>query len=116
MGVFVVLDMMVDVGEQVGIGMWCVLCFLQCGEQMLGVYWFEQVVDGIEVESLDGVIVIGCGENNGWWMFESVQMISQFDVIYGWYLDIGEYDIDCLFVQKGQCCQVVGCFVDDFGW
>ena len=87
--------------------------FLQRGQQALGAHRLQQVVDGIEVECLHRVVVVGGDENDGGRVLESAEMAGQFDAIHARHADVGKDDIDRAFANELERRDAVAGLADD---
>ena len=89
---------------------------LQRREQALGAYRLEQVIDGVEVEGLHGVIVEGGREDHGGRAGQAAEMAGEFDAVHARHADVGEHDIDRLAFEEFEGRHAVGGFArDDVG-
>lgn len=102
MGTSAAAHLLADFAKQRRTGRRTLAHFLQRRQQTLGAHRFEQVIDGIEVEGLYGVVIVGRRENHGRRFRHAAEMASQFDAIHARHADVGKHHIDGLFAQHGQ--------------
>ena len=74
---------------------------------------FQQVVDGIHLKSLDGVLVVGRAEDDQGRLFEQVE---QFQSCQFRHLDIEEYQVGLQLLDGFQTAETIGKFAQDLNF
>ena len=86
---------------------------VQRGEQALGADRFQQVIDGVEIEGLHCVVVVGRGEHDGRRPGQGAEVAGQLDAVHARHADVGEHDVDRLLAQEIEGGEAVHRFADD---
>src|SRR6516164_7458473 len=74
--------------------------------------WLEQIVDGVRLEGLDGVLVVGGDEHHHRHRFLR-QMRQHLETRHAWHLDVEEHQVGLVLLDGGKCFAAVGTLRDD---
>ncbi len=85
---------------------------VQGGEQALGTHRLEQVIDGVEVEGLHGIVVVGRAEDHRRRLFQPTEVGGQLDTVHARHADIGQHHIDRVVAQEVERLEAVGRLAD----